>query len=497
MHWLRLQFRDLRPRRLLITTLLFGIATGASFLGEALGKPITSPLFYVLGVTVIGATQGLFLGLVSAALAGVIYNFAVTDPVSFRLADADDFVPLIAFNLCAVVSGLLAGRLKDSVAHAQQGARELASVLEVSRRCQGVLTLVDLERLIPTFEPLKNRFDVALLIRKDDKLLPTTSPTEKPFSEMLRKSAEDFAATGQKSGPLGAWLAYGLYSANGPLGVLLLRPTVSSSPSVAASSMDAFINMIAITLERCFLLERLANSQAVERSEAFKTALLSSMSHDMRTPLSAISASASGLLAYESDMSPVVRAELLRTIKEQCDRLNRYTTDLLSLGRLQGGLDPQSLSDIDLVDALGGAINGIRPILEARTVVKSLPQQPLLVRADPVLLEQVFHNVLENAVMYSGRESRIEVSVDMAAGEAAVRVSDEGIGIPASELERVFDRFYRVEQNTSRARGSGLGLAIAKAFIEAFGGRIHAQSPTAAGCGTCIAVVLPLSVSRA
>jgi two-component system sensor histidine kinase KdpD len=199
------------------------------------------------------------------------------------------------------------------------------------------------------------------------------------------------------------------------------------------------------------------------------------------------------LIDYGDSLSRDTQLQLLGAIREQCDRLNRYTANLLNLSRLQSGIDVGRLPVIDLIDVIGGATNAIRPRLGTRTIHKALEINSLLVKADPILLEQVLLNILENAVAYSPDGSAIKIRLTREPGHARLEVVDQGIGIPPAELERVFERFHRVEQHRGQTAGSGLGLAIAKGFVEAIGGTIHAQSPSKDGAGTAIIIRLKLA----
>lgn len=490
--WWRAQCADLHPRAVLWTIGIFTLATAASVLSQTLGRNVTAAMVYLLGVTVIGATQGLLPGLVTAIGASAVYNFAIRDPhFAFTLADLDDLVPLVAFNVTALIAGSLAGRLRDRAAESQRSSQELAALLEASKILQGVVSLGDLAAALPRFGPFAQAESVALFVYADKTLQPVAPHAgAMPDGEVIARVSSQIATRAFAADSAG-WSVFPLETGPDPLGVLLVR-FADTGAARSAPALDAVVNMLAITLARCFLLERLTSARAIERSEAFKTALLSSVSHDMRTPLSAISASASGLLGYEEKLAPDMRVQLLTTITEQCERLNRYTSNLLNLSRAQGELSPDDMPVIDVVEVLGSAVNGIRPALKGRDIVKRLPPNPVFVKADAVLLEQVFHNVLENAVFYSDAPSTIEVELKSHARQAEITITDAGIGIPPQALDKVFERFYRVDLPPRRARGSGLGLAISKAFTEAVGGHIAAASPLTPKGGTRISIILPL-----
>ncbi len=260
--------------------------------------------------------------------------------------------------------------------------------------------------------------------------------------------------------------------------------------------LDAFVNLLSIALERCLLLERLSEAELIKRSEKFKTALLSSVSHDMRTPLSAISASASSLSRFSAELDGDTRRDLLSMIEEQCDRLNRYTTNLLNLGRLQAGVDQTQFTQCDALEVLGAAISRTRSLGTTHEITKDYHVASAPVRADPVMLEQIFYNVFENAVRYSPDGSRIAVSAAVIRDNVSITILDEGQGIPAADLELVFDRFYR-SRSSHPHEGSGLGLSIAKGFTQAFEGSIEAAPAPAPLRGTLIKISFPLDTGTA
>jgi two-component system sensor histidine kinase KdpD len=248
---------------------------------------------------------------------------------------------------------------------------------------------------------------------------------------------------------------------------------------------------VSIAVERCLLLEQVSEAELLKRSEEFKSALLSSVSHDLRTPLSAISASASSLIRFGNELAPETRADLLLMIQQQCDRLNRYTTNLLNLVRLRAGVDSTRFTECDALDVLGTAISRARAAGDGRAISKDYEVATAIVRADPVMLEQVFYNVLENAVRYSPAETPINVSAHKRGGWLLVLVEDHGAGIAETDRKRVFERFYRSHAGLAH-EGNGLGLSIAKGFTEAFGGSIEASRSQGSVSGTTIKIELPL-----
>jgi two-component system sensor histidine kinase KdpD len=255
--------------------------------------------------------------------------------------------------------------------------------------------------------------------------------------------------------------------------------------------LHAVADLLAMAIQRCDLLDREAESEAIRRSELLKTALLSSLSHDLRTPIAAISAAATSLNQYGALLEHESRVEMLDTIQTQCRRLDRFTAKLLSLGQLQGGLAPSDMEVVDVADTLGSAIGQVRALQFGRAITKNVEATAALVWANPAMLEQVLFNILENAVSYTPANTPITVRVTTTPETVEISVADEGDGITAKDLPYIFDRFYRSTNRRDKS-GQGLGLSIARGFIEAFGGTISAKSPFAHGKGTQLCIELPL-----
>lgn len=454
---------------------------------------VTAALIFVLGVTVVGALYGLAASVIAAFAAFLIYNFFLTEPfLSFRMATSKDLAPLIAFNISALIAGVLAGRLQDRAQAAQQSNLQLLSLLETSQALQSALQPDEVVQQLATTAPARLGIELRLFQQAQDGLVEAGGARAGASTPLLwRQVAEDIWR--QQAGMHQAFGLTGflLQGSSGPVGVLVIGSHKGVPTLIEPSFLAALANILALALERAALSEDVTEARAAARSEELKTALLSSVSHDFRTPLAAISASASSLIEFESQLAPETRHQLLRSIVEECDRLNRYTANLLELSKLQANVAAQNGQVVDVVEILGAAIQRIRSKLGARVIERHLPDGIALVRADPALFELALVNVIDNAVTYSDDGSTIALSVRGEGSQVAIDISDEGCGIPAEDLARVFDRFYRVRRAEAKPRGSGLGLAIAKGFVEAFGGSIRAETPGLNGRGTRIAIRLP------
>ncbi|MGH6851302.1 MAG: sensor histidine kinase, partial [Methylocella sp.] len=227
-------------------------------------------------------------------------------------------------------------------------------------------------------------------------------------------------------------------------------------------------------------------------TDRLRSALLTSISHDLRTPLASILGSATSLISHGCELDKTVQASLLRTIQEEAERLNRFIGNLLDMTRLESGaLTPQN-GPVDLSDVIGATVQRASKILRNHQVEIALEPNIPMVKADMVLLEQVLFNLFDNAAKYAPLGSRIDVAAARKNGFVAVRVLDEGDGIPEADLERVFDKFYRVRRGDRQRAGAGLGLAICRGFVEAMGGRLTVANQ-AARKGAVFTITLPAS----
>ena len=484
---IRSLLRTSRPQPLIhsaaLATLL--LTAAASTMAHASDRPVSAAIILLLGVSVVGALEGVWGGLIAALLASFAYNFFLIQPAfRFSLASLDDYLPLIAVNAGAVAFGLLTGRLKDRALTAELARRRISALLELSKRLQAAVGAADIPKAVSEFAGPDGEVEIYLTAATGLRPLQTKTNHVALASQLLTRGPGSVST--KKAN------AFLLSSSAEPIGVLVIEWADGSQRRQDEADFGALVNLVGIAVERCLLLGKLSEAELIRKSEEFKSTLLSSISHDMRTPLSAISASASSLARYGGELPEEAKADMLHMIEEQCRRLNRYTTNLLNLGRLQAGLDRAAFAPSDAVEVLGSAIVQARTLGSDHEIVKKIDEPSALVRADPVMLEQVFYNVLENSVRYSEKGAPITVSARLAPGLLLVSIRDIGPGVPIEEFSRIFDRFYR-SKGASGPEGSGLGLAIAKGFTEAFGGRIRASAPDDDAGGTVITIELPLA----
>lgn len=238
--------------------------------------------------------------------------------------------------------------------------------------------------------------------------------------------------------------------------------------------LDALSDQAALAIERINLAKDIASARLAAETERLRSALLTSISHDLRTPLASILGSASSLANHSAELDGEVQTALLRTIQEEAERLNRFIGNLLDMTKLESGsLAPQT-SLMDISDLVGATLQRAQKILAGHIVKIDLAAGLPMLGVDMVLMEQVLFNLLDNGAKYAPQGSTITVRARQEADQVALEVIDEGEGIPEADQERIFDKFFRVHRTDRQRAGTGLGLAICRGFVEAMGGTIIA-----------------------
>jgi two-component system sensor histidine kinase KdpD len=265
--------------------------------------------------------------------------------------------------------------------------------------------------------------------------------------------------------------------------------------SEARALLDTLAEQTASALERASLTREMVSVRTAAETEKVRNTLLASISHDFRTPLSSVLGSATSLLEYGEKLDPQTRKELLGQIKNEAEDLDEMVRNLLSITRIDAGALELRRDWIDLHEIVGRVVNTAQRRGAFQAFKVNLPAGLPLIRADATLVEQVLGNVVGNAMVHTPRGTRICIDAEVNDNEVAIRVTDDGPGIPPTNLSRIFDKFVQARQSDAStgegSQGSGLGLAIAKGIMEAHGGHISAESPHANGRGTRIILTFP------
>src|SRR5262249_32086873 len=297
--------------------------------------------------------------------------------------------------------------------------------------------------------------------------------------------------------PTVPWFFVPLRTPRGRIGVVGVARTETLGPldSDARALLDALADQTAATLDRAALAREIPSARTVAATERVRNTLLASISHDFRTPLSSILGSATSLMEYGSKLDSDARNDLLGHIKSEAEGLDGMVRNLLAITRIEEGALELPLGWAGLARVAERALSAVRRSGARQHFETRLPPELPLVRADATLVEQTLGNVVNNAVAYTSAGTHVIIDTEVADREIKLRVNDDGPGIAADVLPRVFEKFVRGARSASPGaeggQGTGLGLAIAKGIMEAHGGSITAESPVANGMGTRIVLTFP------
>jgi two-component system sensor histidine kinase KdpD len=441
---------------------------------------------------------------VFAAVVGLLtFDFFFIPPtLTFTVANLRYLISFAIFLLVALLTGTLSARLRQQVIRSRQRETRTAALYALSSEIAAVADLnAVLESVARKVADTVEGKVLLLLPDKSGKLLLQASSAA--LGDSLLVDNEWAVATwvyehneiaGRGTDTLGG--ASGLYiplrteqGARGVLGVWFDGAERYLQPE-QRRLLEAFAGLAAVALARIQLTEQAREAQLLAESESLRTSLFNALSHDLRTPLASIIGSVTGLLEEDSVYTPDARRDLLQNIKQGATRMNRLINNLMDMARLESGMLQLHKEWCDIQDIIGVALGRLDELLKSRPVeVHIQPDMPLL-RADCVLIEQVLVNLLDNALKFSETGSEIVISASSGKKLAEVSVADRGLRIPAEDMERVFDKFYRLH-SPRQVSGTGLGLAICKGIIEAHGGQIWASDNPAGG--VIITFILPLA----
>ncbi|MGZ5986789.1 MAG: DUF4118 domain-containing protein [Caulobacteraceae bacterium] len=455
-------------------------------------------MVFMLSVLVSGLAFGLGPAVTAAASAALVYNFFFLEPrLTLQIGHPADVFTFAVFFAVAMTTGWLTGRVRDQAMAVSRRASAISAVLAATRRLSSAARAQDAATaLAEQLAAATGAGAVVLTPRDGDIAISAASPALEALSPgdmaAARWAWEKGEPAGQGTGtlPNAAWTFRPLQGVRARAGVVGVEPKAIATED-GERFVAALLDQGAVALERAEFAADAADAEALRRSDRLRSALFNSISHDLRTPLSTVLGSATTLIDFGKTLAPKVRADLLLSIREEAERLNRYVGDLLDMTRLEGGGLSTRQEWVDIRDVLRAAVDRVKRRLEARKITRDFPPQLSMVKADASLLEQALVNILENAIAYSPDTTTIEVAAYEDRGNVVISIEDEGRGIPTSELENVFEKFRRMEESTDRGKGAGLGLAISKGFVEAMGGRIAAASPIHDGRGTRILISLP------
>lgn len=479
---------SLDPIPYVTATIIVSAAVGIGVLLKEFLHVTSVALVLLSAVVLVSARQGLWPSILASGLAFLAFNYFFIEPLyTFTIAAPENFVALFFFLASAIFVSNLAGRTRAEVFIARRRARITGELYSFSQKLARIVELDDLMWAIAHQIALMLRVHVVLLLPDGDRVVVRAGfPPEDRLEEADLAAAkwswehDQAAGRGADTLPGGKRLFLPLRTARGAIGVIGIdrdEPGPLFSPE-ERRLLDALLDQAAVAIERISLAERADQAQVVAQTERLRSALLSSISHDLRTPLASILGAATSLRTFGGSYDLASRDDLVRTIEDEAERLDRFVSNLLDVTRLEGGrLDiRKELNDAE--EIIGGALQRAGKVLANHLIELDLaPDLPML-ELDGVLLEQAIFNLLDNASKYAPPGSAVCVRARRADDQTVIDVIDEGPGIPPDDLERVFDKFYRIPTADRQRAGTGLGLAISRGFIEAMGGRLVASNRT-------------------
>ena len=500
----RRERRAITPGPYAWSALMVAGVTGAAHLAAGVSENSNSTLALVFIAAVIASALnfGLLPSLATALLATLAFNFFFMPPLyRFTVADPANIVTLFVFLGAAVLLSGLAARSRLLAETARKREAAAAALYSFARKLAGVRALDDLLWAVAHQLAAMLKVRVVILLPDETGALAIRSgyPPDDRLSAAERAAAQWSWDHGRAAGhgadtlPGAERLFLPLKTASGPVAVIGIEGEVPGRALSADTRrlVDALCDQAAVAIERVALIDELDEASVKAQSEHLRSLLFASISHDLRTPLAAILAAATALRHDHGKLSPPARDELLATVEDEGERLNRFVGNLLDMTRLEAGALELRRGWTSMADVVDTAFRRATPLLRHHAVTVTIdPGLPPL-RLDHALIEQVLINLLDNARKYSPEGSRITLTVRRAGDTVETAVSDQGDGIPESERDLVFDKFYRVRAGDRQVAGTGLGLAICKGFVEAHGGRIEALAGPG-GTGATLRFFLPV-----
>ena len=476
-----------RRREAVLASGIVALTTGAGVLLRGHMAAANLAMLFLLAVVAVAITCGRKVSVLAAFASVAAFDFFCVPPYNTLVVDDYEYVVMFAGMLAvALIIGTQTSKLREfarlaAVREARTGAlyglsRSLAQetrVFEAARRGAELATEI-LHAPVVIFLPQDGR--ISFERRTSDHLPVPSSDIERAQQVFENGRASPAARTaGARYLPL--------QGTRQTLGVLAILAGGEGDLPLA----ELIATQIALALERILSQSAAEETRFKIRTEQMRSSLLSAVSHDLRTPLAAITGSASTLRTQDNRLDPATRAELIENISEEAERMERLVSNLLDMTRLESGGVTLQRESFPLEEIVGTALQRLDRQLAKRNVSVDLPEDLPMVHGDEVLLGQLLWNLLENAIKYTPAESPVEIAARRQENSLVLEVRDRGPGIAAGEEERIFEKFFRGERNS---RGAGLGLPICRAIAEAHGGSIRALPRD--GGGVVFRIQLPI-----
>lgn len=467
-------------------------------------EPTNLVMLYLVAVVIAGLYLGRGPSILASLLGIMAFDYFFVSPrFNFSVGDTQYLITFIGLLVVGLVISSSASLLHDQVVSLRRQQKQNQDLNNLSRELTAAGSVEQVLTTVISHVSRVFNLPAVILLPADIELKVRAATPDFKLAENELAVAEWTYKNGQTAGsgtdnlPAGSIRYHPLITARGKVGVLGLK--ISDPKSLLDIDqkfiLEGFANLAALAIERASLAEQAAQSEMLRNTERLQTALLNSISHELRTPLASIT----GVLTSLSDsdhnglhLNKATRVELIDSAVEESRQLNRLVENLLDMTRLQAGALQLKIEPGDIQDLVGTVLNQLSERLKNNPTEVIIPVDFPLIPMDQVLVAQVITNLLDNACKYSFPGNPIRITASLAEGAALISVQDRGIGIPPDDLERVFDKFYRV-QRTGQT-GTGLGLSICKGIIEAHGGRIWANNNP--DKGVTVTFSLPLQPPR-
>jgi two-component system, OmpR family, sensor histidine kinase KdpD len=503
-------------------------------------------IVYLLVIVGLASTRGRYPAILASVVAFLSFDFFIVPPLyTFVIYRVEEWIALFVFLVDALITSQLAVALRQRAEQASRREREthmLYDLVRLTTREDGLeqqlhtiaRTIVDVFSswgvqdctILQPDQTGDMSVQASALSAVEQVVLPADeqstatwamkhgqmaslyddpSPSSASWNRFTHKILLHSTATGRVLHCFSIFLP--LKMGQQTVGVLRLRALDAMRQFLREGHLEdghervndrtaffwTFLDQAATLIEQARLRRENLRIEILQRTDALRAALLSSVSHDLRTPLTAIKAAASSLLQEDVQWDDEARHSFASSIEREADRLNRLVGNLLDLSRIEEGALKPEKEWYPLAPLICEVLDRLQPLLQGRTVRTEFPATMPPIELDYLMMDQVLTNLIENAVRYTPATSPIEISVQCNEDEVSIRVADRGPGIPSADLERIFDKFYRVldkEHTECSATGSGLGLAVCRGIVEAHGGHIWAAARE--GGGAVFTMALPV-----
>jgi two-component system sensor histidine kinase KdpD len=495
------QGNGFEPRPYLFAVVAVAFALGCAELVDHWVGVENVDLVFLTAVVGVAVRFGLLPSLLASVVSALCYNFFFLPPLyTLTIADPHNIAAFALFTLVAVIVSNVAARARTQAVTAQARVRAVESLRSFSRKLAGAGTLDDVLWATAYQTALMLKVRVVLLLPSNGSIAVKAGyPPEDSLDDADLAAAnwawENDRAAGRGSDTLpGAKrLFLPMHTGRGAIGVVGIdsdKPGPLLTPD-QRRLLDALMDQGALAIERVQLVEDMDRVERTAETERLRTALLTSISHDLKTPLASVLGSAGTLRDLADKLTDSEKADLLATIIDESERLNRFIANLLDMTKLESGAVAPILTPHDLSDVVGSVLRRAGKILSQHRVQLELASDMPMVALDAVLFEQVLFNLLDNAAKYAPAGTTISIRSWRDRETVSLQIIDEGDGIPSDDLEHIFDKFFRAQKTDQVRAGTGLGLAISRGFVEAMHGTIVAAN-RADRRGAMFTIVLPI-----